>query len=62
MTRSGRAVTHVAVRERRGNGPIRYAAIYPALHAGSCTLWRTDGQPALQVTVTGGAVAQAQWS
>jgi hypothetical protein len=54
--------SHVAVRERRGNGATRYAAIYPALRAGSYTLWRPDGQPALEVTVTGGAVAQAQWS
>ncbi len=54
--------THVAVRERRGSGAARYAAIYPALHAGSYTLWRPDGQPALEVTITGGAVAQAQWS
>ncbi len=54
--------THVAVRERRGSGGTRYAAIYPALHAGSYTLWRPDGQPALEVTITGGAVAQAQWS
>jgi len=45
------------VRERRGSGGARYAAIYPALHAGSYTLWRPDGQPALEVTITGGAVA-----
>jgi len=54
--------SHVAVRERRSSSATRYAAIYPALHAGSYTLWRSDGQPALEVTVTGGAVSQAQWS
>ncbi len=54
--------THVAVRERRGDGGTRYAAIYPSLHAGSYTLWRPGGQPALQVTITGGAVTEAQWT
>ncbi len=54
--------THVAVRERRGNGLTRYAAIYPGLSAGSYTLWGLDGQPAMQVAITGGAITEAHWS
>lgn len=53
--------THVAIRERRGNGSTRYAAIYPGLHAGDYTLWGLDGQPVMQVSITGGTVAEAQW-
>lgn len=54
--------SHVAVRERRGHGPTRYAAIYPGLHAGAYTLWGPDGQPATQVTITGGQVTEVTWS
>lgn len=53
---------HVAVRERRGPGPTRYAAIYPALHAGAYTLWGLHGEPALKVDITGGAVTEIEWS
>jgi hypothetical protein len=53
--------THVAVRERCGNGPTRYAAIYPELQAGDYTLWGSDGQPAMRVVITGGTVVEAQW-
>lgn len=53
--------THVAVRERRGTGPNRYAAIYPSLSAGTYTLWGPNQEPAIQVTITGGQVTQAEW-
>ncbi len=55
------ARTHVAIRERRGPGGIRWAAIYPKLRAGQYTLWGLDGTPADQVTITGGEVAQVDW-
>lgn len=53
--------SHVAVRERRGFGPIRFAAIYPSLPAGDYTLWDSSDEPALQVSVTGGQVTEAHW-
>lgn len=53
--------SHVAVRERRGTGSVRYAAIYPALPAGDYTLWRPDGQPATRVTITGAQVTETAW-
>lgn len=53
--------THVAVRERRGTGPNRYAAIYPSLSAGTYTLWGPNQEPAVQVTITGGQVTEAEW-
>lgn len=37
---STRLRTHVAVRERRGDGPSQYAAIYPRLRAGRHRLHR----------------------
>lgn len=55
------ARTHVAVRERRGPGPSRYAAVFPSLTAGAYTIWRPDGQAAAEVTVAGGQVAQITW-
>jgi hypothetical protein len=53
--------SHAAVRERRGNGQSRYAAIYPALPAGDYTLWTADGREAMQVTITGATVTEAVW-
>ncbi|MHA6758349.1 hypothetical protein [Streptacidiphilus sp. PAMC 29251] len=60
---NGATRTHVAVRERRGPGPVKYAAIFPSLTAGTYTLWRPDGDggPAARVTVTGGEVTQLSW-
>lgn len=53
--------THVAVRERRGPSGVRYAAIYPGLHAGTYTLWGVDGTARDTVEITGGEVAQIDW-
>ncbi|MGI8761392.1 MAG: phospholipase [Jatrophihabitantaceae bacterium] len=53
--------THVAIRERRGAGGVRYAAIYPALHAGEYTLWDLAGKPADTVRIVGGEVTQIDW-
>ena len=54
--------THVAVREREGPGGMRYAAIYPGLRQGRYQLWNVDGTPADIVQITGGEVAQLDWS
>lgn len=53
--------THVAVRERLGQGRSRYAAIYPRLRAGRYTVWGLDDQPAGTVSITGGSVAELDW-
>lgn len=53
--------THVAVRERRGPGGVRYAAIYPGLRQGEYTVHRPDGAVAQTVRVTGGEVANLDW-
>jgi hypothetical protein len=55
------ARSHVAVRERRGGSQTRWAAIYPALTSGTYTLWAAPTEPALQVTVDGGAVTEVTW-
>lgn len=58
---SDSARTHAAVRERLGNGPTRYAAVYPALHAGTYTVWGANGTPGDSVTIVGGQVAELDW-
>ena len=52
---NGRVRTHSAVRERRGDGPAQYAALYPALTAGRYTVV-DSGQ---EVAVDGGRVTVA---
>lgn len=54
--------SHVAVRERHGNGPVRYAAIYPSLPAGQYTLWDPSGPAAGTVTITAGEVLHTHWT
>jgi hypothetical protein len=53
--------THAAVRARPGPRGTRYAAVYEGLAAGGYTIWRDDGTPAAQVTVTGGQVTSHHW-
>lgn len=53
--------THVAVRERHGTGPSRYAAIYPSLQAAEYTIWGHDGEPADTVAIAGGRVTELDW-
>ena len=53
--------THVAVRERRGPGGVRYAAIYPNLRQGSYTVYGLDGTPRDTVEIVGGEVRQLDW-
>ncbi|QMU73828.1 phospholipase [Streptacidiphilus sp. P02-A3a] len=53
--------THVAVRERRGPGATRYAAVFPSLAAGDYTVWDPASRPVTRVTVNGGQVAQLTW-
>lgn len=53
--------THVAIRERRGDSGVRFAAIYPELHAGKYTLWDVNGEPAETVSIVGGEITQIDW-
>lgn len=53
--------SHVAIRERRGESGVRYAAIYPDLHAGDYTVFDQDGQPAETVSIVGGQIAHIDW-
>ncbi|PZS17704.1 MAG: phospholipase [Pseudonocardiales bacterium] len=53
--------THVAIRERRGDSGVRFAAIYPELHAGEYTLWDVNGEAAERVSIVGGEITQIDW-
>jgi len=53
--------THTAIHERRANGRTVFAGVYLALPAGDYTIWRDETTPAGEVTIVGGAVAEADW-
>jgi hypothetical protein len=55
------ARTHSRVRERRIGSAVRHAAVYPAVPAGTYTVWRDAVTPAATVTITGGSVASCRW-
>jgi hypothetical protein len=55
------ARTHSRVRERRVGATVRYAAVYPAVHAGAYTVWRDAVTPAATVTITGGNITSCHW-
>ena len=59
----GRAAwPHVAVLARPGPAGAEPAAVFPGLREGDYDLWLApDGETALTVTVTGGAVTTAAW-
>ena len=52
---------HSRVRERRVGAAVRYAAVYPAVPAGTYTVWRDAVIPAATVTITGGSVTSCRW-
>ena len=53
--------THVDVAERRHNGRVIFAAVYPPVPAGDYTIWVDYVTPAGEVTIVGGEVAQLDW-
>lgn len=55
------ARTHSRVRERRVDSAVEHAAVYPAVPAGSYTIWRDAATPAATVTITGGSVTSCHW-
>jgi hypothetical protein len=52
---------HSRVRERRTSAAVGYAAVYPAVPAGSYTIWRDAGTPAATVTISGETVTCCEW-
>ena len=52
---------HSRVRERRIGTTVSHAAVYPALPAGTYTVWRDAVTPALTVTITGGSITSCRW-
>jgi hypothetical protein len=53
---------HTAVLERIIAGRPHYVAVYPALQAGRYRIWADDPSVCNQVTITGGAVAEVDWT
>jgi hypothetical protein len=53
--------THSMVRPRHVAGGTQYAAVYPGLPPGAYTIWRADGTPAANVTVSDGSTTTARW-
>jgi sirohydrochlorin cobaltochelatase len=53
--------THVDVAERRHNGRVMFAAVYPPVPAGEYTIWVDYTTPAGDVTIVGGEVTQLDW-
>ena len=53
--------THSRVRERRVGATVRYAAVYPAVPAGTYTVWLDAVTPAATVTITGGSITGCHW-
>src|SRR4029077_11202082 len=53
ISREGQPRSHAQVRERRGGGAARYAAVYPGLVEGRYTIWRDFQTPAGTVQVAG---------
>jgi hypothetical protein len=53
--------THVAVRERRGDGPVQHAAVFPALAAGSYTVWDPQGGERSTAVIAGASVTRITW-
>ncbi|MGH8888179.1 MAG: phospholipase [Acidothermaceae bacterium] len=53
--------THVAVRERRGQGRPQYAAVFPALRSGEYRVFDPDGKVATTVAIHGGEVSHLNW-
>jgi hypothetical protein len=54
--------THKDVLEREINGRPAYTAVFDKLAEGSYTLWIDDAARVRNVAITGGAVAELDWS
>jgi hypothetical protein len=53
--------SHNQVHERRFNGAVCFAAVYPELQAGVYDLWGESTTPVDRVTIVGGQVAALDW-
>jgi len=54
--------THKDVLEREISGLPAYTAVFDKLHAGTYTLWLDGVARARDVTITGAAIAELDWS
>ena len=52
---------HTAILERRVNGRVVFAGVYPALPAGDYNIWGNGAQPTGDVMIVGGEVAEVDW-
>jgi hypothetical protein len=50
--------THTMIRRRRAVTQEFIAGVYPALQAGSYTVWGLDGEPLGETTINGGQVSE----
>ena len=53
--------THMDVAERRHNGRVIFAAVYPPVAVGDYAIWVDYATPAGEVTIVGGEVTQLDW-
>jgi hypothetical protein len=56
-----RQLTHTEVRERQLARGSVYAAVFPAIVAGTYTLVGVDGSPDTDITIDDGTVTQITW-
>jgi hypothetical protein len=49
---------HTMIRRRRAPNRELIAGVYPALQAGSYTVWGLDGEPIADITITGGEITE----
>jgi hypothetical protein len=50
--------THTMIRRRRAVDRQFVAGVYPELHAGTYTVWGTDGRALTEVVIAGGRVTE----
>jgi hypothetical protein len=52
---------HNQVHERRFNGRVLFAAVYPEVEAGEYHIWGDGPDPVGTVTIRGGAITELDW-
>jgi hypothetical protein len=57
----GAARFHNQVHERRFNGHVGFAAVYPEIRAGEYHIWGEGREPIGTVTIRGGEITELDW-
>jgi hypothetical protein len=52
---------HNQVHERRFNGHVAFAAVYPEIKAGEYYIWGDGPEPVGTVSIRGGAITELDW-